>query len=480
MTQPRIRRAFGLLWASETAFDLGSALMTFALGVWVFQRTGSAQQFSGAILATAVPSLLMTPVAGALADRFDRRWVIVGCDAASAVLIAVLALLVFGGRMEPGHLYLFNAASAVVGSIRIPAYRAAMGAIVPRERLTQASGLIGLTQSVFQVVAPLAAGYLMGAVGLSGVVSVQILLVVAGAVAAYAALSGSRDAVRGVERVGRSSIVRETARSFRSAIAYLHEVPMMAGLAIYGAVQEALVVLAASMMIPLVLTTHASDAVGLILSSGALGAMAGSALLVIAPVRRRQMLWLLVAHVFVSAMLVLAGFASATALWAVCAFGAYFGGAASNACAIALLLRKTPAASRGSIFALNGALNGLMVCLAMLAGGYLAQHVFEPALANGGAWASTVGVWVGTGKGRGLGFLFIACGAIGGLISLVALLSSRFRDFDEHTVDPANPPVVVPAAVVLAPDPLLPGGVPGAAEPSACAPDLAGSPRSRR
>jgi diaminobutyrate-2-oxoglutarate transaminase len=370
------------------------------------------------------------------------------------VLIAVLAVLLFQDRMAPSYLYSFNAASAVIGSIQIPAYRAALGSIVSKDRLTQAGGLLGLTQSVFQIAAPMVAGYLMGAAGLTGVVAVQILLVVAGAIAAFGALSRTRHAVRGVERAGRSSIFGETARSFRAAIAYLQEVPVMAALAIYGAIQECLVVLAGSMMIPLVLSTHTSDAVGVILSSGALGGTAGSALLVLVPVRRRQMLWLLVSHLFVSLVLVLAGFATSTALWSVCAFGAYFGAAASTACAIALVLRKTPVANRGSMFALNAALNGIMMCAAMLVGGYLAEHVFEPALATGGAWASTVGVWIGTGKGRGLGLIFILCGTGGGALSLLALLSGRFRNFDEHTVDPphelgaAEPPACDPRSQV--------------------------------
>ncbi|XXY89557.1 MFS transporter [Sorangium sp. So ce296] len=470
VTQTRVRQTFALLWASETAFDLGSALMTFALGVWLFQRTESAQQFSLAIVATAFPSLLMTPVAGALADRFDRRWVIVGCDVCSAVLIAVLAVLVFQDRMQPGYLYAFNVASAVVGSIRIPAYRAAMGSIVPRERLTQAGALIGLTQSVFQVAVPLVAGYLMAALGLTGIVTVNILLVAAGAIAAFGGLSRSRQAVRGVERAGRSSLFRETALSVRSALAYLREVPTMAGLSIYGAIQEALVVLAASMMIPLVLSTHASEAVGLILSCGALGAVAGSGLLVVAPVRRRQMRWMLVAQLAVSLMLVLVGLASSTVLWAVCAFGAYFGGAMSTACALALLLRKTRVESRGSLFALNAALNGIMVCVAMLVGGYFAHHVFEPALLDGGAWASTVGAWVGTGKGRGLAFVFIVCGAAGGLLSLFALLSPRFRDFDEGTPDPADEPTTATPPAAAHPEPRARGHAPGVDELLACEP----------
>jgi diaminobutyrate-2-oxoglutarate transaminase len=425
------RPAFTLLWASETAFDLGSALMTFALGVWIFQRTGSAQQFSGSILAASLPSLLLAPVAGALADRFDRRWVIAACDAASVLMIAGVATLVFWERLGPGSLYLFNAGAAVAGSIRGPAYKAALGAIVPPNRLTQAGGIIGVTQSLLQVFAPLIAGYMMGRTGLEGVVALEMIVALAGGVAAFGALSRARYAIRGVQAARRASILCAIASSFRLALASYRDLPPLAGLAIYGAAQESLLTLATSMMIPLVLSTHSSDAVALILSSGALGGLAGSALLVIAPVERRLMLWVLASNAGISLFVVLAGFASSTLLWCVCAFCALLGGAVSSACASALLVKKTPDATRGSIFALNGALNVFMMCVVMLAGGYLGEHVFEPALATGGAWAHGVGTWVGTGEGRGLGFLFILCGCGGCLLSLLALIPAQFRNFDE-------------------------------------------------
>jgi diaminobutyrate-2-oxoglutarate transaminase len=449
-----VRPAFVLLWASETAFDLGSALMTFALGVWIFQRTGSPQQFSGAILASAFPTLLVTPIAGALADAFDRRWVIAGCDAASALLIALLAVLVFGDRLALDQLYLFNAGNAIIAAIRIPAYRAALGSIVPRDRLTQAGGLIGLTRGLLQIGAPLIAGFLMGAAGLTAVIAVQILLMVAGGAVAFRALSSARHAIRGVVRTDRRSLLGETASSFRAAVRYFRDVPAMAGLAIYGAVQESLLVLAASMMIPLVLSSRSSDVVGLVLSCGALGSMAASALLVVVPVRRHLMRWMLIAEIAVSLFVLVTGFASSTAVWAACAFGAYVGGTASTACANALLLRKTPVAIRGSIFALNAALNGVMMCVAMLVGGYLAEHVFEPALAVGGSWADTVGAWVGVGKGRGLGFMFVGCGAAGCVLSLLALVPRRFRNFDELTVDPVLDPTDEPRPEPCVVDPV--------------------------
>jgi diaminobutyrate-2-oxoglutarate transaminase len=197
-------------------------------------------------------------------------------------------------------------------------------------------------------------------------------------------------------------------------------------------------------MIPLVLSSRSSDVVGVILSCGALGSLAGSAVLVIAPARRYLMRWILIANIAVSVFVLVTGLASSTSVWSACSFGAYLAGTLSSACATALMLRKTPVAIRGSVFAFNGALNGVLVCAAMLAGGYLAEHVFEPALADGGAWAGSIGAWVGTGKGRGMAFLFVACGAVGCALSLLALIPRRFRTFDELTADPDDPSADAP------------------------------------
>jgi diaminobutyrate-2-oxoglutarate transaminase len=429
------RSAFALLWLSETAFNLGSTLLSFALGVWIFQRTGSAAQFSGAIVAALFPALLMTPVAGALADRFDRRWLIAGCDIASVLMIGLLAWLVAHDELAVQHLYFFNAGTAIIVSLRKPAYAAAFGAIVPRDRLTQASGLLGMTQSLQQIGAPLLAGYLMGSVGLTGVVVVEMIVATAGTLAAFSALSRATQAIRGMQEPVSLPVFKATAASFLAAIRYFKSVPLMAGLAAYGVLQESLLVLAGAMMTPLVLAAHSSEVLGMIMTSGASGSLAGSALLLVTRVARRLMVWVLLADTGLALFVLLAGLTTSPVLWCVCAFFTLFAGSASSGCARALWMRKTPRARRGSILALLGALTLLTICVVMLAGGDLGERVFEPALADGGAWADTVGAWVGTGKGRGLGFMFVVCGAGSFLMSLLALTHGRLRRLDELVLD---------------------------------------------
>ena len=64
---------FLVIWVGQVISSLGSNLSGFALGVWVYQRTGSATRFALIALVTTLPGILMSPLAGALVDRWDRR-----------------------------------------------------------------------------------------------------------------------------------------------------------------------------------------------------------------------------------------------------------------------------------------------------------------------------------------------------------------------------------------------------------------------
>src|SRR6185437_374038 len=110
---PPLGPAFGLLWLGETVYALGAALTQFALGVWIFQKTGSARQFAGLFVAATLPATILLPWAGSLADRWDRRWVIVAADATATAMVVGLALLLMQGRLAVGHLVAFSAVSGV-------------------------------------------------------------------------------------------------------------------------------------------------------------------------------------------------------------------------------------------------------------------------------------------------------------------------------------------------------------------------------
>ena len=94
-------RSFFIIWFGQFVSQIGSGLSGFALGVWVFQQTGSATQFAITILLGVLPNLILGPFAGALVDQWDRRKVMACSDAGAGLTTLALALLL--PHLEPRH-----------------------------------------------------------------------------------------------------------------------------------------------------------------------------------------------------------------------------------------------------------------------------------------------------------------------------------------------------------------------------------------
>ncbi|KYK33804.1 MAG: hypothetical protein AYK19_12985 [Theionarchaea archaeon DG-70-1] len=105
-------RVFTIIWAGQFVSLVGSGLTGFALGVWVYLTTGSVTQFSLILLSTAVPAIAMTPVAGALVDRWDRRKAMILSDSGAALSTLVIAVLLVMDWLEIWHIYIVMAICA--------------------------------------------------------------------------------------------------------------------------------------------------------------------------------------------------------------------------------------------------------------------------------------------------------------------------------------------------------------------------------
>lgn len=438
------RSTFALLWLSETAFDLGTTLVSFAVGVWIFSRTGSAQDYSFSVLAAALAAMLATPFAGVLADRHDRRRVVLCCDLAAIAGTFAIVLALTSGRLGIGALYAYAAVAAAVGALRRPSIRVAVSRFVPKDRFAQVGGLTGISRALVQVGAPATAGFLMAhAGGLQGVMATQLCLLLAAAALVFAALTRAGTDVRGGADVRSGGVPaqggalwRGAGASLSGALAYLREQPLMRALLGYGALVQCLMVLATAMVTPMVLSTHSSGVLGLVMSVGIVGGLLGSILVAAARLRHGLMRWVLACDALQCAAVLAAGCATTPALWCAAAFVCLFCGSTSVACSHALWMRKAPVGRQGSVFALIAASNMLVMCAVLLAGGWLADAVLEPALRPGGALDGTpVGSLFGTGPGRGIGFLFFASGAAGLALTVFALFHPRLRRLETLVPD---------------------------------------------
>ena len=127
-------RTFLIVWFGQLISLFGSQLTSFALGVWVYQNTGSVTQFSLISFFTMLPGLLISPLAGALVDRCDRRWVMILSDSIAGMSTLSIALLVATGQLQIWHIYLATTISSLSNAFQWSAYGAATTLLVPKKR----------------------------------------------------------------------------------------------------------------------------------------------------------------------------------------------------------------------------------------------------------------------------------------------------------------------------------------------------------
>ncbi len=420
-------RSFYFLWSGESLAIIGMALTEFALGVWVYTSTGSAVSFANVVLAATLPAILFLPLAGGLADRISHRLIIVCCDVILALLLSVVIGLLWFDRLEPVHLYVFNCVASIVSAFRAPAYQAAVSAIVTPQKYTQASGLMGITKNASSLVAPLLAGMIMAKAGLASVLMVDLMTFCSGTLLVIKAFSHVRPMQEHSVASAQGAVFSGALGNVIAGLKFFATSHLMTWLLIYTVIRSALLSLVTLMMTPLLLSTLGSDSLGMAYTWAALGGLLGAGVLVSMGNRRRLMVMAAIADLLLSMCIIALGLVSQIFAYCAVAFCAIMVASIADAGVTTLWMNRIPVGNRASVFALISMLTIASTSLAIFVGGVLVDHWFEPAMSIGGAYADSIGVWLGVGEGRGVGLLFVITGVGFALLALGALLYGPIR-----------------------------------------------------
>jgi MFS family permease len=166
---------FYTLWFGQLISLLGSELTGFSLGVWVYQQTGSATQFALIALCTVLPGVLLSSIAGVVADRWDRRWLMIASDVGAGISTLIIAILLFSGQLASWHIWGLTAVNSIFSAFQWPAYMASLTRLVPQKKLGHANGLVQLGQAVGQLFAPMLAGILVVSIQLQGILFIDFV-----------------------------------------------------------------------------------------------------------------------------------------------------------------------------------------------------------------------------------------------------------------------------------------------------------------
>jgi DHA3 family macrolide efflux protein-like MFS transporter len=422
---------FLLIWFGQSVSLFTIAMTRFALAIWTFQNSHSIISYSLVIVCISLPGLILSPLAGSVVDRHDRKRIIVIVDCVFIAVSLVLGLLAATGRLELWHVYGVGAVASASLAFRLPAYLATTALLVPKEHLGRASGLTHLAISLAQIAAPVASAPLLISINLSGIFTLNAAgFAISAAIVGFIHFPSAAKAAETPEKNRRNSI-----QDLRIILAYLRGWPGLMLFLVYCAVQSFVLMTVLVLFTPMVLSSHSQIELGTIMTVGGAGTLAGSFAMILYGAPKRVIMTVLWIDILSSASVAASGIVKQVPALCITLFVTMFGCAVFQATTQAFWQRKTPLDLHGRLFAIESALTTGTTPLAALLGGFSADRVFEPSFMPGGFLAHYFGAWIGTGEGAGIRFMFASVGLLIAMFGAVALLCNKIRRIEETVPD---------------------------------------------
>ncbi|MDO3410486.1 MFS transporter [Saccharibacillus sp. CPCC 101409] len=430
-------KKFLIVWFGQLISTIGIGLTAFSLGVYAFEKTQMATSVAMITLFTFLPNILLRPIGGVLADRFDRRtMMIIGDLGAASGLIFILAIML-SGDIQLWHIYVGVAISSVFSAMQAPAYKASATDLLTEDQFSKGSGLVQLAESSKLLISPAIAAVLLRFATIETVMVINIstyLVAILTVLAIRKSLHVNRNTS---EQAHWTRDIAEGWYTIKSNKGVLLLVSIISVITFYLGFLETLIG-------PMILSFSNSGTLGTFQSVSAIAMLISSLLIGIFTVTRKYSNMLVVGLIVSGIAFSMLGLS--TNIYFIIFSGLLFLGALPfvNTSADVLVRKNIPNDKQGRVWGIIGILSQIGFVIAYAIAGFLADHVFNPLLMPDGALASTVGRVIGTGQGRGIGLLFIIAGLFVVLMAFVTRSMKSIKQLEDGPAE-AEIPKPIPA-----------------------------------
>ena len=424
-------RGFTIIWFGQFSSMLGTTMSQFALTIWAWEKTGTATALALAGLAFVLPNILVYPVAGALVDRLNRKLVMMLSDIASGIGTITILLLYTTGILEIWHLYVVFVFMGLFQSFQFPAYSAAVSTMIDKEQYGRASGMLSLAQSASGIFAPIAAGILIGIIGTSGILILD-LCTMALAIGALLIVHIPKSKSEGVK--AKTSLLQDSLFGFK----YILQRRGLLGLQLVFFLINFTGSLCFPLLTPMIMSQTGNNTVilGTVNSAFGAGGVVGGIILSAWGGPKKRVHGVL-AGMALSCLLgyTVMGLGGSLYVWAAGAFIMMLFNPVINGSNQAIWQSKVPPEMQGRVFSARAFIALMSQPIAMAITGPIADGFLLPGMMEGGSLASIFGWLVGVGPGKGISLLFLVMGLIGAAVGFGGYLVRDVRNVEEMIPD---------------------------------------------
>ena len=424
---------FTIVCAGQAVSLMGTAMTNFGLTLWAYEVTGKATPLALVGLFFGVPMIVLSPAAGVLVDRGNRRLPMMLSDLAAAATTLVLLLLYTTDSLRIWHLYIAALIAGTFQGFQWPAYSAAISTMLPKEQYARANGMLALAGSGTGILAPMLAGALFGPLGLDGLFVIEVISAAA-AIGTLLFVHIPQPAPSEAAREGQGTFFQEAVDGFR----YILDRPSLLGLQSIFMVGNLFFNLSFVLLSPMILARTGGNELilGSVQSMGAAGGLVGSLLMTAWGGPRRRIYGVLLGWLCLGLLgQMTVGLGRSIPMWACGALIVHVLSAVIDSSNQAIWQAKVAPDVQGRVFSTRRFIAMLIAPIGHMLAGPLADRVLEPAMAEGDGLAPALGWLVGTGTGTGMAVLFVASGMLVALTALSGWLIPAIRNVEQILPD---------------------------------------------
>ena len=420
-------RTFLIIWFGQLVSTFGSRMTSFALQIWAWELTGQATALSLVGFFSGLPSIFVTPFAGVIVDRCNRKGLMILGDAIAALSTLTILCLFLTHHLQIWHLYLLGAIEGVFVELQTLAYSTSITLLVPKQQYARASSLDAAIHYGAIILAPALAGALYGAIQLAGIAMLDLVAFVI-ALATLLPVRIPQPTLSEQDQQTATTIGHQLMFGWR----YIWVRPGLLALVGLMAMFWFLHDLGGALYAPMILARSDNNAsiLGYIASAAGLGGVIGALLLSAWGCPKRLIWGVLLGMVGAGLSKVAFGFGQAASVWLPAQLCSSLNFPLLTSSEKTIWLTKVDPAVQGRVLATRSLLMQIVSAIAMLMAGPLADRVFTPAMSRGGSLTSSLGGILDTGQGAGLALLYIitSLGLI--LVGLLGYACSPVRNVE--------------------------------------------------
>lgn len=426
-------RLFFIIMLGQIISILGSNLSSFAVGVWVYGKTGSIGDFSLISVCALLPSVLLAPVAGVVADRYDKKMIMILSDLCAVIGTCFVFIMYSLGQLEVWHICLAVLVSCIGNTFQSPAFLSAIPIIVPKCYLGQANGILQFVWSSGGVMGPLLGAGALYLLGMQGVLLVDFIT-------CFATI-GTLLFVKFPNRMFKKreeSFIKELSGGWR----YIMRRHSFVVMVIFFVVANFLMSLITVLFTPLAIALSTDSQLGVVLGANAAGAVVGAIIMSLWGGTKRRADGMIGFLILTGVSIILMGIRPSALLLGIGLFSFGVSIAFVDTHWQILIQSKVGLELQGRVFSINQMLVSTFRPIAMLLAAPLCEKIFTPFLESNLPISRSIKMIIGSGETSDMGLLLVVVGVVLLIWSIGGFRYKPLRNMEDYLPD------TIPGAII--------------------------------